>query len=438
MKKTVIQSNGNNNDRVSIAARVVKSGVQAGGRDALLVEQLSGTNAGRQILVVLQNDSAPVDPDAQHAPTRFDQDGISRLKLGNGILRKEVKNIAINGVRYLNPENIEGVEMPVVETRRVSTIGNNYFPESSFGITSFGRDLNNLNGYLFSPKNGAAASLEGSEEERKSQLAEMISSVGNKLKENEGITIFINGKDYDDEGNEIERLTVQRHVSRLTKQESGYKTLNAEEMVDKALAALDAGRMHDFNGSTRVEAADAIAAEDAKAVILPAASISISQSKFLDQDGNRFVRPGVGTVGTGLHLHVGEERDTLIATANGLEASRLMGRIFANSKVTDKVQPMRGSTIINRAAWQIAVMNGAEPVFRVEDPKRPQAQESAEKSGSPNTAAAASTTGETAVTTEAKAEAEASPAPPQDDFSEFDSDDDFAQFDQDYAAMGGS
>jgi len=331
----------------------IKDVIKNDGRDALLVEQISGQNTGREVIVVLKEDP-------NYKGVLFDEAGLIALKIKKGV------NVGFSNCDYISKNN---EAPPVIETRRAHKIGRDFRPEQSLVISSFAARVENLNGSVISPKEGVYGSIDG---DRKSNLKELIAKVN--LTDSEGLLIALNsttnitknidGKDV------IETIpvTLQANISRFHKDDAGSpaRLLSSDEFASKVTNFLENGKFTSFDGRMNVDANAAFAStNDVKAAVIPSETIFLTGAKYFDK-GRQSIQTGVGNVGVGIDT-ASEDRPYPIIQIGAMEMTGHLGMrgLGPNQEPYggDKVRKDNADFIFTRLTGQIDLLNGITANF---------------------------------------------------------------------------
>jgi len=254
-------------------------------RASLIVEQLSGQNAGREVIVVMKD--AP-----DYKGVRFDGDGLASLGIKKGT------NIALTQCDYINKDG----DVSVIETRRAVKVGKDFRPKQTLAITSYAASVDKLHGFILTNERGEVDFIDG---DRKANLKVLIDQV--KLDDDQGVMIVLHGstsvtKTVD--GKDIvenQPLTLQAFISRYHKEgrDGESRLLSKDEFKVKVDKFLDNGKFSSFDGRIDIEAAKAFESRNrVSAAVLPAVSIFLTGSKFLPD--SQCVITGLGSVGIGI------------------------------------------------------------------------------------------------------------------------------------------
>jgi hypothetical protein len=311
-------------------------------KPALRVQQLSGANAGRELIVVQEDNPS-------YKGVKFDPEGLSSLKIKKGT------NVGLSGAKYLSSDD---KTTPVVEVRRAAKIGKDYRPEQTLAITSYAANIKNLNGYVLTEKQGVHATVT---DDKQKVVAGMVNDVLGKLTDTQGIMLLVNTKKSDGSA-----ITVQKSLSRYQKDtpESTARLLSADEFKTKVLEFLanPDSEVMNFSGLVSGKLASALAKKDAiKVAVVPCESIFLTGHKHFND--RLAVEAGIGKVG--LAIDPGnDEREYPIMQIAAMEMTDLLGLrwkgLNGESFGGDRVRQMNEDFLFQRLVGHIEMLNGRE------------------------------------------------------------------------------
>lgn len=344
-----------------------KAGVDANGRNFIIGDKVSGkpefdaegNRVFKPVKVYVSYDKGP-KPD--RVPL-LDEAGLSQLKINNRELKKapdQTRILHISGCQKV--ANEEGIE--AVEARRVSVTGNSYEPDYNLAVTHFQKGEQRFyNVMRLASGRAELAVMSGTVDERREKLTEMVKAVADKLGDNEGITIMINGGK---EGAD-KRTTVQSTVSRFEGVKDNSRKLTAEELVSKILLNISEKKsLYTFDGGTGANFDSALMSSAGAAVaVVPSERVQLAKQFAID---DYQFHPGVGKQGYAISHY--EFENSSVGKFLGASALEATGSVAPLKNLNNKtpVWPINDSYSFNRLVFAHQNLNGlSEAVVRVKD-----------------------------------------------------------------------